>query len=450
MKRIKFIFMFGIIIGLFFVGSNVLKGNIISIDKKDVKEYNGVECIIDVRGIFLNTDEDYNLLDNSRFKLSTWDDKYSFYSQSPQKGVYIIEGYKELTVNNMLSLLTPDEKNLIESIQTPEDIANYYFSMYGIQDDNFCYTDNNVEICSLGLLKQMKLEQTKVAEGYVKQKYTIPASIQLEYINNNGTLSLDSIVLVTDLGPGGFILLKYGDYTDLIKSIVDEDAFYDFLEENMIDYGNYCEYLDSNGRDKLPDQVTNQFKATQSSSIFKIQQATPGSCPPLVMNKRGTVDLSINTTVNEKESISTTSNSKLSYKINIKNNGITTYDNTVVSKLPEEFIYVDGTATHGGIYNANTHTITWTLQRIDEGDSVILTYEAYAPSGISNLKSYISETTLETPAIQNKVISNKATVRLMANPKTNAPLYGIGITLLITWGVALYLYLDNKRKLIKN
>ena len=162
---------------------------------------------------------------------------------------------------------------------------------------------------------------------------------------------------------------------------------------------------------------------------------------------KNNANLSINTTVNEKESISTTSNSKLTYRVNISNSGnIAALDNKVVAKLPEGFNYVEGSASNNGKYNSNDNTITWTLYRIDEESNISLSYEAYAPDGLSSLKSYVGEASLESFSISNRIESNKTTVRLMLNPKTNAPLYGIGITLIIVWGVALYLYIEHKRK----
>ena len=167
----------------------------------------------------------------------------------------------------------------------------------------------------------------------------------------------------------------------------------------------------------------------------------------VIVNKKGTVNLNISSTVNEKESISTTSNSNLQYKINIKNNGnVVSYDNVITTTLPNGFKYVDGSATNGGYFNESTNTITWTLARIDDNSNVVLKYEAYAPNGLSGLKEYVSDASISSLNAPNKVDSNKTTVRLMMNPKTSAPLYGIGITLIIMWGVAFYLYFEKRKK----
>jgi len=258
-------------------------------------------------------------------------------------------------------------------------------------------------------------------------------------------LSIEAV----DVSPMG-LLLKYGDYLEQLNNIKDKYDIEDFLIENMVYDEEACMMHIPRGRKTLDKEY---FQSTESDSFFnKIVGLSRGpsffDCPPIVINERGKVDLRISSTVNEKESINTTSNSKLLYKVNVKNNGLTSYDNKIVSTLPEGFVYVDGTASNGGVYDSTNNTITWTLYRIDEESNVTLTYEAYATNGLSGLKSYESTASIEALGIQNKIVSNKTIVRLMANPKTNAPLYGIGITLIIIWAVAIYLYIDHKRKLI--
>ena len=159
-------------------------------------------------------------------------------------------------------------------------------------------------------------------------------------------------------------------------------------------------------------------------------------------NEKGTINLEINTTVNDKNAITTTSNNKIQYKVNVKNTGtVDAVDTLVVSKLPEGFQYVENTASNGGIYNASDNTITWDIARLRVANDTTLTYEAYIPNGVSGLNSYIGEAYAESFGMNQRVESNKTVVNLLLNPKTSAPVYGIVITLLIAWGVAGYLFL---------
>ena len=164
-----------------------------------------------------------------------------------------------------------------------------------------------------------------------------------------------------------------------------------------------------------------------------------------LFNEKGEVNLAINTTVNDKNSITTTTNNTLKYKVNVKNTGtVDAIDNIIISKLPEGFTYVENSASNGGVYNSTDNTVTWNVARLRISDNIDLTYEAYAPEGASSLKSYIGEAYAQAFGMNNRIESNKTTVNLMLNPKTSAPIYGIIITLLIAWGVAGYLFLYKK------
>ena len=457
MKKIKYIFIAGIIVGLLFIGGNVLKEKVSIENDKSSKL---AAPLYDARIIshmqLINIDENYNPLNNSRFKLSTWNGKYSFYSSQEDDGEYYFDSYRNISIDDALNLLDEEERNKVNNIKTIGDLYNYY-SDYGSEFAAHCSSNPTTSSClSLQIPYQFVLEQTYVKSGYTKQKYTVLGFFLIRYnidegvevISNDAPISISRIDIVGSNGPIG-ALLKYGDYSKQLKNLIDEYDFEDFLEENM----EYDEEACSNFGHGTKRVINPIPSSTEGNSLFNnvVGYSEPSylDCPPIVINKRGQMDLGISSTVNEKESINTTSNSRLSYKVNIKNNGLTSYDNKVVSTLPEGFVYVDGTASDGGVYNASNNTITWTLYRIDEGSNISLTYEAYAPNGLSGLKSYESTASIEALGIQNKIISNKTIVRLMANPKTNAPLYGIGITLLIVWVVAIYLYIDHKRKLIK-
>ncbi len=458
MKKTKFIFVFGIIIGLLFIGVNVLKDNTISIEKKDLSApriwssfRGGVSGYID----FYNIDKNGSSIHNSKFKLTTWDGRYTFNISELDDGYYAYnEDGVDLTLDEAWDLLSPSQKAKLNDLDTYGEFVNTFGA-----DNTDCYRTGGYTHCYTYMGTYYTLEQTQVTGDYTKEKYIVPGVINFEYmidepgyyddgnpIPNSTSLAIASIYYYPTIGPSG-VLLKYGDYDELFDTVDYRD--YDNIINSNIAYTiNECIHREPNlgsiaGSTPTPNLDNLKKKVGPSQEVYAPFYY---ECYPVVVNKKGEVNLSINTTVNEKESISTTSNSKLTYRVNIKNNGITTYDNTIISKLPPEFVYVDGTASNGGVYNPSSHTITWTLDRIDEGDSITFTYEAYAPSGLSNLKSYISEATIETPTAQNKVISNKTTVRLMANPKTDAPLYGIGITLLIVWGVSFYLYFFKRKQ----
>ncbi len=457
MKRVKFIFIFGIIIGLLFMGVNVFKGNPSSIDKKEVNLPNITDdfyASFDDTIYFYNTDQDYKPIKDSLFSLTTWDGKKKYNSTlapvSTDIGLgsrrYCIDVDINMTFEESYNLLSQSQKDIIENIQTISDIKEHFGS-----NTSPYRTYGGGPIYFSGYLgTYYVLDQTQVKDGYLKQKYIVPGYVSFDYkvvgtsqSTNISTLPNNSQVILTGIRyyfekhDSYATLLSYDNYDDIFTKKLNE--IHDYIANNIeAAPERFCFF---------PAQRVDDNKYTEASKIQGGYQV----CPAIVVNQKGEVDFSINTTVNEKESINTTSNSKLKYQVNVKNNGFASYDNKIISTLPEGFVYVEGSASNDGVYNSTNNTITWNVYKIAAGEEITLSYEAYAPNGLNILKSYIGEASIESSASQ-KVISNKTTVRLMANPKTNAPLYGIGITLLITWGVAgyLYLYTKKQKKLIEN
>ena len=503
MKRVKFIFIVGIIIGLLFIGGNILKGNSISSNKNNVSAPNvsdNFEGGVSAHYYFYNTNENYDLLNNSRFKLTLPNNKISFYSIQFGEGQYGFDNSRPLSFENSWDLLTPGQQKILNNIKTYKDLKDYNTKYINYikqkypgdypEEEYSCYKDNDgYAYCYFpDSINFATLEQTNVSSGYIKQKYSVLTNIEIGFILDNssdyaeGTISNIPDSASVSLGyigvsiqPFPQALFRYDDYSAAVEKMTNFDLSFDeeeFFNENAIFDSHFCGEIPKGGiigpSDLTKDyinvlnKINSSFNRTYrvadpnhdiaTSFIIipsKVDDDLPFNeqfCPPVIINKRGSINLNISTTVNEKTSISTTSNSRLVYKVKVVNDGITSYDNKVVSKLPDGFKYVEGTATNGGVYNSSNNTITWTLYRIDEDSYVDLSYEAYAPNGLSNLKDYISEASIEAFGLQSKVISNKATVKLMPNPKTSAPLYGIGITLIIVWGIAFYLYFDKRKK----
>lgn len=465
MKKVIFIFIMGITIGLLFIGGNILKGKNVSSYKNNVDMPNISDRFFassSTQYVLLNVDENYNPINNSEFKITPWNGKNSIYSSYKGNGAYLFDENTNLNFNEAWDYLNDYQKNKVENISTFKDLYDTFYAKYNYpRGYGYCFKDSYGSLCEgATLVSYAVLEQTNISYGYTKQKYIVPIIIYLGFsledysiyddgpiynVSNDARVKLYYIEIGIGGSPDGLILLKYDDYSSIIKKYV-EDSNFDlegFVYDNRVFYDNFCSDILPNHfsqQERREDKIFgNRFNKIQGYYSFDY-------CTPTVVNKRGSVNISINTTVNEKTSLSTSSNSKLLYKVSIVNGGLTSFDNKVVSKLPEGFQYVDGSASNGGIYNSSDNTITWTLMRLDEDSYINLTYEAYAPNNMSSIKDYVSEASIESSSLQNKIVSNKATVKLMANPKTNAPLYGIGITLIIVWGIAFYLYFDKRKK----
>ena len=463
MKKIVIIFVLSIFVGLFFIGSNVMTSKSITNSKKETSMYdflNNLNGSIIANNNFSNTDENYNPLRNFKYKLTTWNNKFPIYSsESNTAGIYNLGELSDLDASEAFSILSDEQKEVITSIRKYGDLEDIYGEAVGNDSDSYtCYyyvSGTNDIKCELVLPTYFILEQTRVPEGYTKQKYVLLGSIYVIYTFNsdirypiNNVLLIDREQEMTLSYINAFVhdfgFLEYGDYPNILKNKYSEDVV-QFIRNNVIyDDSNWCGY-DNN-------ILGSHFQGTHITDIqgvFYLFEKMPdvGNCPMLFKNKKGSPSLSIQSYVNEKESVSTTTNSKIPYRVTVKNSGMTaSYDNVIAAKLPDGFTYVEGSASNGGIYNSNTNIITWNVATIDVNSTINLTFEAFAPNGLSSLNNYVSEATVDASNISNKVTSNKTIVKLMANPKTIAPIYGIGITLIIVWGIVFYLYFDKRKK----
>ncbi len=462
MRKLKIVFVLAIIVGIVFSACNIMQNKNLIINKKEVQKVGIISPdqkmgYISIDFDFGKADLNMNPLDGARFKLSAYNNVYSTYSIPDGDGVYIFDYYAHNTssYNKILKSLSNSQKELIDSIKTTNDLKKL----------EYVDCDEVDGICFVYLPTIFVIEEVQAPNGYAKTKVVAPGQItaayglqgydkkEVDYLNSyrntvgflpgasipsnadeilgDDNIEIELIGLESRVLPFGF--MEYGevDLEDLIGTNVDEimNIWFQYLDPACIRMF------------KTPDNFSKSVKGSAGSSIPDILD----ECD-VIKDYKGSASLSINTTVNEKESISTTANSKLNYRISISNNGnIPSLDNKVVSKLPDGFNYVEGSASNNGKYDQSTNTITWIVYRLEDKDSLTLTYDAYAPEGLSSLKNYVGEASIESFSVSNRVESNKTTVRLMINPKTNAPLFGIGITIIIVWGVALYLYIDHKR-----
>ncbi len=74
----------------------------------------------------------------------------------------------------------------------------------------------------------------------------------------------------------------------------------------------------------------------------------------------------------------------LTYDVTVSNTGTADATDDVTDVLPEFVSYVDGSASNGGVYDANTHTITWSDITVAGGDSLTLTYDVEVLEGAAS------------------------------------------------------------------
>ena len=468
MKRVKALFVFGIIIGLVAIGIGIMPNKFVVTSKKTVSE----DSEYDKFGSaylhlnFYKYDQNKNFLAGTKFKLSSYNNVYKLYpSEEYYEHDTVITGSRyyssEYGFDNSYSVLSERQKEAVSKINTTADFKALNNGKY-VYCDNYFFDGQLPErdtgyYCTIPVPTVFYLEETKVPSGYAKTKVLVPGTIDLIYYIKDfesdnygrkddtyyrvedyfGTDSYDVMLIGINIQNYNSYI-EYGDVDESVLLGTDVEEAYELMYEYS--QGTACSTMV--GSSYEPGKVD-----------FPIVGAPFGLgdyrsldyCYFSLFNEKGTINLEINTTVNDKNAITTTSNNKIQYKVNVKNTGtVDAVDTLVVSKLPEGFQYVENTASNGGIYNASDNTITWDIARLRVANDTTLTYEAYIPNGVSGLNSYIGEAYAESFGMNQRVESNKTVVNLLLNPKTSAPVYGIVITLLIAWGVAGYLFLYKK------
>jgi len=133
------------------------------------------------------------------------------------------------------------------------------------------------------------------------------------------------------------------------------------------------------------------------------------------VDKTSTEDLSkkveISTKVNGQEKIQVKKNERVDVSV-LVNNGAKTplYTNKIVSKIPKDLVYVDGSAQKGGVYDAKTQTVTWELDYLDAYDSTILTYQVDVPSTLDDGAVRTTEASITTFGSDTPIVSDEAQV----------------------------------------
>ncbi len=433
MTKKKTILLFSILL-LGMIGLFSYQNKRVEVEKKEVKkDFSALDSNVTLGSKILKTDENLNRLEDVEFKIKAYNGAFEYVSVEWQDGD-LYNYYFDVNDNNispiaLYNMLSPVQKNAIESISKFSDIINNF------EEQNDCYQDRGTSsgyICNIYMPTALILEETSVPEGYVKDKKLMQGTIVLSYsvpgyeTEGNGYYDFH------------FTEERLNSPVELIGIYVDD---YDFgCNGEVIEYGD-ANVEDLLGLEYLPGHKVHLGDLAATANIREDKDVYSHSCYPIDwVNHKGNVSLSATAYVNNGNSFTTKPNQNIDYKIVVANSGTAdAIDTTVKAEVPEGFIYVPGSANDNGEYRDGF--IEWNVARIPKGTNMELTYKLFAPKEVSPGIDYTSKAILENFAIDSTVESNKTMVRLaFNNPVTGAPIGLILAVLCMAAGVFILTY----------
>lgn len=389
----------------------------IKADKKDFKAMesgNRVRYDITIHKI----NETNEILSGAVFKISDLKGITShIISESKEQGKYILTEDKEYPIENLIELFYSSET--LKKFKTKDDILNSNLNTY-------CTST----YCDIYEYIPFTIEEIKSPSGYMKEKaYLIGRGQIYVSFNNNNFINYASIYIDVDS-------LSYINYDSIENP---ENLQKDLNGENYyaLDIRHNCPPL------KIDENQFNENKIELSSILVS------GNCPFDIVDKKGTIELSVENYVNKKQNVLTTSNKKLSYSIVVKNSGTApSTDNIIISNIPKGLEYVEESASHSGEYNKEDHKVQWNIEELDAEETLELTYEAIIPKDANPKLEYIGTTSINSREVSTEIKSKETVVNLekttqpIQNPQTSNFINFIILTIfgLTSFGVYLTSY----------
>ena len=370
-KRIEIISALAIIVYIL----NSFNITSIDMDRKNYNTENNQELYgnVDFKTYIVDFGENKKYLSGVRYKMSSYNETYSAYSnENIESQEYVIEFKNEGNEQNqeILNILSKEQKDTLEQIKTTGDFEKINNGNY--VQCNSSYNGISGYYCNLLLPTIFYIEETRVPSGYTKNKVMVPGIITVVYqvvgLNTNSQL-LDS------------------NTNHYYRNFFNDDNFIVELRGIHLTNTNgyYMEFGNVDRNELVGLNIEESWKnwkqyATSSTSIT----GTPyqnGNQQLYLQSVKKNIKLEIESFVNNKTSYTTTKNVNIEYKVSLTNVGnIDAVDSIVTSKLPKGFVYIEGTASNGGEYIDGA--IKWRIDKINVGDNLIMTYNAYAPNEI--------------------------------------------------------------------
>ena len=412
----------------------------------------GVEKLTDPYNYFYKVDEDRNILDNAEFIIKDVNGKLKYdVSYDNEFKAYKYKRDVEEDYNNILNILPQVQKNIILGFKKYNDIIPYvqndsddYFEQLKSNKyiSAFCYNNslgaeqldqNNASLdivddvrydsCTINTILTLFLEETKTPKGFEKEMSYITANVRLLYNFDQETGNISNVtpsINIVNLFKYDS-QIDYSNYGEIFNIFSNEENASKYMYDNTAcsiaeePYDNPIRGTDSSTFNKYKvsylEGTVNNYRINKISSANLNDENFIAKCfAPIIVDKKGSSALTVNSYVNSKEEVNLTESSNVEIKVFLKNTGkAPSYENKVVSNVPEGVEYVAGSATDNGVYDEEKNTVTWDLDYLDASSGYIFSYEVAVTTG-SKESVYVTTSSVSSEDNTTPIVSNEAKV----------------------------------------
>ncbi len=348
---------------------------------------------------FLKVDNNYHVLRGAEYIIRLTDGReLDIYKETNIDGINTIYlNHNQFSTNEKaLNFFPKALKEEVLSFHTVEDLTN---SSLGFRKIDNAY--------STELYVPVKIEETKSPAGYKKLDLVTFIRFYLVEITNDNNITDTRISIIFDRSQ---------------PILIDQFEF----NENSVEQYTTGYYITNF---QQLDSVTRQCDGRIVQGRSSFSDVYCDSYASYFMDEEGEVHLTVTNTVNGVQKYDASQSKELLYKIVVSNTGdAASGNNVIVTHVPKEVTVVESSISNG-VYNEEEHTITWTIDYINIGESVELTYAAQAPESLKG-EDLIGKTTAQSDQ-SSEVQSNETivtltnTIAIIQNPNTGV--YGVYI-----------------------
>ncbi len=392
-------------------------------------------------GIFVNKidSEDGNVLDGANFIISTLDGNFVFETNQekgsfPQRSrdklynimekdsltedesdgkAYHITGNKTLSNDELYNILPQSIKNLYDSINTVDDFYNIIDGVeykMGYSSCKLWVDEEDIArhtVLNTYVYFPIKIVETKSPINYQKTEvvYAAIANLYFNYKENEDVIDNKQIQITIT----SYNYYKYDNSVNYMDYVTDSTSLYEYLENNAEKYDGF------------------------------------------IPNEKGTIDLKIDNTIENKYIYETGTNKRFTYKIIIENEGTASSGNDEIKiVVPKELEVYEDSISDDGKFNSKKNEIIWKLDYIDSNEKKELSFDIKAPSNSAGEYTLISslnnnESSLNAPKITLKVKGKASNSDTIKNPDTGVSDYSSIMFIVIILSIGLYGFLKQKK-----